>query len=923
MIKKFLKGQKGISLITLTIAVMVILVLTNVIILNVTDNLRIERLKALQTDISNLRDKVSNYYAKFGTIPIVDVEYKNINNIKSAGLISEVNDSGRFYVIDLDKIENLTLNYGRDYEKITPSSTDTEINSYTDIYIINSTSHNIFYVKGVKIDNDWYYTDYLAEDIDLAPINLKYIDNVRIPEGFYYVDGKKDTGIIISDVEGDDIQNSKKGNQYVWVPVEDFDEFVRKDFGRQNIADANFVNTEKTASKYYEAVGDGVSAGSEVEQMYRSVKQNKGFYIARFEAGQVSGQVVSKKGENVYSSIKWGNADETGGAVALARNVYPKSADKDVISTLCYGVQWDAIMNWVSKDNNLSKYLTDSSQIGNYSNSTSPAKTGSNDSFQVKNIYDLAGNVGEWTMENYNQNNYVIRGGDFSKTDSNYKTLASRAGGTLDYTNANTGFRVALYLKDDAPGFKMPKEDTAANSDTTLFETDYGRIDVIWLDKDNNVRETPEPPILGDSMEPVTWTETTDSEGKIISWTEDTDAKSSWYGYVPATGTEDNLSSRWANAKNTKDGSYFVWIPRYAYRITYCESATNTEPIGYYDGWGMWKASDGTVKYKLDEGVETVVYNNTKYIVHPAFETNLDNGGWDKDLTGFWFAKYEMSRENSSNNGVTWTAVNSGSENTQITDANKNSVRAVSKPNVISWFNLQIGNCYANAYNYDRTKESHLIKNSEWGAAAYLAHSQYGRNGYELDSNNNRNSITGNGGGVVGSKATPSSDIRNAYNTVIGAKASTTGNVYGIYDMSGGTDEPAAAFNKLGSPNILTSANNVYMTNAAKNASGEYVSSKYITIYSNDEDSFVGNVTTIHKTGKIGDNTKEVNQGGIMPGSSTELYWSWFHNSPSNVSTSLPFYSHGGIYTSKSGAGIFHLAANNSRNSPMRVVLCP
>lgn len=191
MIKKFLKGQKGISLITLTIAVMVILVLTNVIILNVTDNLRIERLKALQTDISNLRDKVSNYYAKFGTIPIVDVEYKNINNIKSAGLISEVNDSGRFYVIDLDKIENLTLNYGRDYEKITPSSTDTEINSYTDIYIINSTSHNIFYVKGVKIDNDWYYTDYLAEDIDLAPINLKYIDNVRIPEGFYYVDGKK------------------------------------------------------------------------------------------------------------------------------------------------------------------------------------------------------------------------------------------------------------------------------------------------------------------------------------------------------------------------------------------------------------------------------------------------------------------------------------------------------------------------------------------------------------------------------------------------------------------------------------------------------------------------------------------------------------------------------------------------------------
>ncbi len=923
MIKKFLKGQKGINLISLTVVVLVILVLTNVIIFNVRDNLKIEKLKALQTDVANLRDKVSNYYARFGTIPVVDIEYKNVDNIKAAGLISEVNDSGRFYPIDLDKLENLTLNYGRDYDKITSSSTESQVNGYTDLYIINASSHNIFYVKGVKIDNDWYYTDHLAEDIDLVSIDLKYIDNVRIPSGFYYVDGKKDTGIIISDVEGDDINNSKNGNQYVWVPVENFDEFVRKDYGRQNIADVNFVSTEKTASKYYEAVGDGVSAGSEVEQIYRSVKQNKGFYIARFEAGRSSsGQVVSKKGEAVYNSIKWGNADETGGAVALARNVYPKDAENDVVSTLCYGVQWDAIMNWVSKDNNLSKYLTDSSQIGNYSNSGSPARTGANDNYQVKNIYDLAGNVGEWTMENYNQNNYVIRGGDFSKTDSNYKTLASRIGGTLDYTNANTGFRVALYLKADAPGVKMPKEDSIATPETTLFTTDYGKVDVIWIDKDNNVRETPEPPVLGDSMVPVTWTETTDNEGKIISWTEDANAKSSWYGYVPATGTEDNLSSRWANAKNTSDGSYFVWIPRYAYRITYCESETNTEPIGYYDGWGMWKASDGTVKYKLDEGIETVVYNDKKYIVHPAFETNLDNGGWDKDLTGFWFAKYEMSRENSSNNGVTWTAANSASDNTQITDANKNSVRAVSKPNVISWGNLQAGNCYVNSYNYDRTKESHLVKNSEWGATAYLAHSQYGRNGYELDVNNNSQNITGSGGGVVGSKTPAVTDMTSRYDTAIGAKASTTGNVYGIYDMSGGYPDPGAAFNKLGIPSLLTNANVVNMTQSAKNASGNYESTKYVTVYSNDEDSFVGNVT-IHKTGKIGDHTKEVNQGGIMPGSSTELYWSWFHNSPSNVSTSLPFPTHGGNKSSGSGAGIFYYGVGPTGGGSMRVVLCP
>ncbi len=165
-------------------------------------------------------------------------------------------------------------------------------------------------------------------------------------------------------------------------------------------------------------------------------------------------------------------------------------------------------------------------------------------------------------------------------------------------------------------------------------------------------------------------------------------------------------------------------------------------------------------------------------------------------------------------------------------------------------------------------------------------------------------------------------DIINRYNTAIGAKASTTGNVYGIYDMSGASTEPGAAFNKFGSPSIITSADNIYMTEAAKNASGNYVSTKYITVYSNDEDSFVGNVT-IHKTGKIGDNTKEVNQGGMLPGSSTDLYWSWFHNSPSNVSTSLPFCTHGGSYSSGSGAGIFHYAAVSRPNGPIRVVLCP
>ena len=154
-------------------------------------------------------------------------------------------------------------------------------------------------------------------------------------------------------------------------------------------------------------------------------------------------------------------------------------------------------------------------------------------------------------------------------------------------------------------------------------------------------------------MTAVTWTYDEDTE----EWTEDSTASSDWYSYTSVSTREDdgtltdNLTSRWANAK-TENGSYFVWIPRYAYRITYYESETSTEATGYYDGWGMWNAEDGTVKYALDDGIETVTYNGNKYIVHPAFcdgtDNNYSNGEWDEDLEGFWFAKYEMYGTSSS-----------------------------------------------------------------------------------------------------------------------------------------------------------------------------------------------------------------------------------------------------------------------------------
>ena len=171
--KKNLKNEKGITLISLAVTVIIITIITNMLLYNLKDNLKVERLKKMQSDISNLRDKVELYYAEYGEIPAnKKIEYTNLDNLRDNGIISTAVDTGKFYVIDLKVLENLTLNYGRDYEKITDSSTEQEINLLTDLYIINEDSCNIFYVEGIKIDNEVFYTDYTKNDKDTEEVEL-------------------------------------------------------------------------------------------------------------------------------------------------------------------------------------------------------------------------------------------------------------------------------------------------------------------------------------------------------------------------------------------------------------------------------------------------------------------------------------------------------------------------------------------------------------------------------------------------------------------------------------------------------------------------------------------------------------------------------------------------------------------------------
>ena len=286
--------------------------------------------------------------------------------------------------------------------------------------------------------------------------NKEYTDETGtavIPEGFAVVTDpdKIENGLVISDKPNDDMENTAGGNQFVWVPVskENFEtEFVRHDFGNQNIADANFINTKPESSKYYETIpestdktGTTQATIDEVTKMYTSVKKNGGFYIGRYETGKEgTDTLVIKKNATVYNNVKWGNSmtDETGGAVEKARGMYPGK------STLCYGVQWDAVMRWISKDSSLSQYLINSTGKGNY-NTGNPIPTGSNPAYQIKNIYDMAGNVWEWMMEAYNTDLRVIRGGYYVYTGSDFPVANRYYGGPYN-SLSDFGFRVALYV---------------------------------------------------------------------------------------------------------------------------------------------------------------------------------------------------------------------------------------------------------------------------------------------------------------------------------------------------------------------------------------------------------------------------------------------------------------------------------------------
>ena len=237
------------------------------------------------------------------------------------------------------------------------------------------------------------------EDLAIAskplPAGVKeMVDGVPIPTGFTHVAGTaKADGLVVVD---------RFSNQFVWVPVEGYEKSgtvtshtIYSGTSKEkevNLYDSftnkfkrGSVNTSVTPKQmtgtldltsYTEPFGTGYpNESDEYYAMMESVQEYGGFYIARFEAGDETGErtessgvgtVVSKKGVHVYNWVKWGDSKSgigTTGAVYLSKKMAEDYGYTSVVSTLCYGVQWDAIMNFVS---DASHNIANSDGWGNY-----------------------------------------------------------------------------------------------------------------------------------------------------------------------------------------------------------------------------------------------------------------------------------------------------------------------------------------------------------------------------------------------------------------------------------------------------------------------------------------------------------------------------------------------------------------------------
>ncbi len=322
--------------------------------------------------------------------------------------------------------------------------------------------------------------------------------------------------------------------------------------------------------------------------------------------------------------------------------------------------------------------------------------------------------------------------------------------------------------------------------------------------------------------------------------------------------------------------SYFVWIPRYRYKLFHANQAD-----GYENKLSESIAQTIEIEFENKDTPASAGTQDGEWLTHPAF-TNFD-------VNGIWVGKFETGYKGSTS-----------ASSAQVSSSDPTKIQV--KPNVNSWRSNTVGNFFKAMYNYNRGLDSHMMKNTEWGAVSYLSHSRYGIN-EEVRINNHSSYLTGYAANTK--DANGSTTNNQPYNTETGYLASTTGNITGVYDMSGGSWEYVAGYRDgtVGSSGLtLEEIRNTY--------------NKYIDVYASDSS------TTTYSKRILGDAT-----GEMGPFYNDGYYRNnWYDDYSYFVDSSYPWFYRGGGYHDGSDAGQFLFHSNTGAADSYysaRLVLTP
>ena len=344
---------------------------------------------------------------------------------------------------------------------------------------------------------------------------------------------------------------------------------------------------------------------------------------------------------------------------------------------------------------------------------------------------------------------------------------------------------------------------------------------------------------------------------------------------------ESQTGSKWANAI-TQDGSMWVWIPRYAYKMTsgYHESGTDTTggtiEVAFIDTNNQFlNGETGTI---VTDPSEVTYTNNVQneWLVHPAFTSNAENGGGFGELTGIWVGKFETTGNYDGETGIRTATILPG----------------VGQDLGTMTVNEQYQLAQSTTFEENVKINSHMAKNSEWGAIAYLTQSQYGVNGKELKA-------TGNTSGGTGG----SSNLRTIYTT--NKEQSTTNNAYGVYDMRGGGWESVASY-----VNYNYNSNDIII-NGGYGEKGSLLG----------ENEIERAKSTAYKTVYEVEGTNQNNAYSLTENRKGDAIWEtstseniWFGGYGRYPVTTYPFFGRGGNYYTQNYASIFAFNTSNGRN---------